>query len=165
MKVQLIENDLLVRLVQEARQKERLRTNHNFHQDLSENPNRFLNVMIQGTYIAPHHHSDPPKSESFVMLEGEVAFFLFEKDGRICDRYDLSAAPGSLLRGIDIGPGIYHSIVVLSPHAICFEVKPGPYAAVNDKAFASWAPRENEPGIETYVQSLLAWQKNEALSP
>lgn len=159
MKVQLIENDLLQNLVETARQKERLRTNHNFHQELSENPNRFLNVMVQGTYIAPHHHSDPPKSESFVMLEGEVAFFLFDEGGEIRARYDLSAAPGSALRGIDIGPGIYHSIVVLSPHAVCFEVKPGPYVAQNDKAFARWAPRENEPGTTEYMQMLLAWKK------
>ena len=39
--------------------------------------------MIQGTYIAPHRHRDPPKAESFIVLEGELAFFTFDDAGQI----------------------------------------------------------------------------------
>ena len=43
----------------------------------ADNPHRFLNVMAKGTYIAPHRHLDPRKAESFLVLRGEVAFFIF----------------------------------------------------------------------------------------
>ena len=38
---------------------------------------------------------------------------------------------------------------------MCYEVKPGPYSAANDKDFAPWAPREGEPGVAAYLESLL----------
>jgi hypothetical protein len=55
---------LFVSLIERARQSTRLRTNHNFHFSMEDNPHRFLNVMVQGTYIIPHRHRDPSKSES-----------------------------------------------------------------------------------------------------
>jgi cupin fold WbuC family metalloprotein len=58
--------------------------------------------------------------------------------------------------GIDIAPGVWHSMAVLSPEAVCYEVKPGPYVATNDKDFAPWAPREGEPGAAAYLERLLA---------
>lgn len=149
-KVQLLDAALFQSLVERARVAPRLRTNYNFHSSLEENPHRFLNVMIQGTYIAPHRHRDPPKSESFVVLEGEVAFFTFDDTGAIASTHVL----GRDTLGIDIAPGVWHTLMVLSPHAVCYEVKPGPYAAANDKDFASWAPREGDPGTAAYQAHL-----------
>ena len=73
--LQVIDAALFLPLIERARKSPRLRINHNFHSSLEDNPHRFLNVMIQGTYIAPHRHRNPPKSESFLVLEGELAFF------------------------------------------------------------------------------------------
>ena len=56
---------------------------------------------------------------------------------------------------IDLPPGVWHTLAALSPHAVCYEVKPGPYLPANDKAFAPWAPREGEPGAPAYLASLL----------
>ncbi len=119
---------------------------------MEANPHRFLNVMLRGTYIAPHRHLNPPKSESFLVLEGEAAVFVFDDEGRVQSTYAL----GKEAIGIDIAPGIWHTLVVLSSHAVCYEVKPGPYSAANDKDFARWAPREGEPGTEEYVKNLEA---------
>ncbi len=150
--VQLLTPDLFAALVERARQSPRLRTNHNFHVSMEENPHRFLNVMIRGTYIAPHRHLDPPKSESFIVLAGEVAFFTFADDGSIvgAERLRSDANPG-----IDIQPGVWHTLAVLSDYAVCFEVKPGPYSAANDKDFAPWAPREGDLAAASYLESLL----------
>jgi cupin fold WbuC family metalloprotein len=73
-RVQLLDSTLFRSLIERARQSPRLRTNHNFHSSMEDNPHRFLNVMVRGTYIAPHRHHDPPKSESFLVLEGELAY-------------------------------------------------------------------------------------------
>jgi len=151
-RIQFIDPALFPALIERARRSPRLRTNHNFHGGMEENPHRFLNVMMRGTYIAPHRHLDPPKAEAFLILEGEAAFFTFEDSGSIAAVHRL----GRSVMGIDVAPGVWHSLAVLSPHAVCYEVKPGPYSQANDKDFAPWAPREGDPGVATYLDGLVA---------
>ena len=150
--VQILDQALIEGLIDRARKSPRLRTNHNFHHTLDDNPHRFLNVMIQGTYITPHRHVDPPKSESFLLLRGEVAFFIFNGLGEII-RIEIL---GREQLAIDIAPGIWHTLAVLTPEAVCYEVKPGPYSAASDKDFAAWAPREGDPQAGVYLEKLLA---------
>jgi cupin fold WbuC family metalloprotein len=150
--LQLLDSALIASLIERARQSPRLRTNHNFHTSMDDNPHRFLNVMVQGTYIAPHRHRDPPKSETFIVLEGELAFFTFDDAGQVTSTHIL----GRNAIGIDIQPGVWHSLAVLTPHAVCFEVKPGPYSAANDKDFALWAPREGDPTAGMFLDTLVS---------
>ena len=149
--IQIISPDLLDELTQKALQASRLRTNHNFHQTYEENPNRFLNVMAKGTYVTPHRHTTPPKSESFVVLRGQLLFITFDDAGGLETVTRLGADDNY---GIDVAPGIWHSIIVESETAICFEVKPGPYAPASDKDFAPWAPREGDAECARYAQEL-----------
>lgn len=150
--IQIITPALLDELNVRALSSVRKRTNHNFHQTYDENPNRFLNVMVQGTYVTPHRHTTPPKSESFVVLRGRLLFITFDDAGEL--KTVTRLAPNGNY-GIDIAPGIWHSIVVESETAICFEVKPGPYAPASDKDFAPWAPKEGEPGCVEYAETLM----------
>jgi cupin fold WbuC family metalloprotein len=150
--VQILDSTLFVSLIERARQSPRLRTNHNFHRNLEDNPHRFLNVMVRGTYLAPHRHRDPPKSESFLVLEGELGFYTFDDAGQITSTLVL----GRDAWGVDIQPGVWHTIAVLTEHVVCFEVKPGPYLAANDKDFARWAPREGDPGAGAYLDMLIS---------
>ncbi|HLH04035.1 MAG TPA: WbuC family cupin fold metalloprotein [Bryobacteraceae bacterium] len=151
-KIQFLDSQLFERLIESARHSPRLRINHNFHRSMDDNPHRFLNVMMRGTYVAPHRHLDPPKSESFVILSGEAAFFTFDDAGQVRTCTRLGRDP----LGIDIQPGVWHTIAVLSEYAVCFEVKPGPYSAANDKDFARWAPREGDLQAKEYLQRLVA---------
>jgi cupin fold WbuC family metalloprotein len=134
----------------------RLRMNYNFHSGPADNPHRFLNVLLRGTYIRPHRHLVPPKSESFLVLEGMADVVLFNDHGAITARYQLGAeSPEGRLWGVDISPGVWHTILARTKRVVCFEVKPGPWAAANDKEFASWAPAETDPDAETYGRTLL----------
>lgn len=136
---QLITHALMATLIEKAKSAPRLRTNHNFHQTLEENPNRFLNVMVKGTYFTPHRHADPPKPETILVLKGRVLFIIFDDQGEITHVYRLGEN-GEI--GVDMPPGVWHTMIVLSDTAVCFEVKPGPYSMASDKEFAPWAPRE-----------------------
>jgi len=151
-RVQVFGRELFASLIEKALASPRLRTNYNFHGAMEENPHRFLNVMARGTYVTPHRHLDPPKAESFVALSGEVAFFIFDDAGNVIERHDL----GGDAVGIDVAPGMWHSLAVLSDAAVCYEVKPGPYTQTNDKDFAPWAPREGDPRSAEYLAGLLA---------
>lgn len=151
--IQLLDQALIERTLARARTSARGRTNHNFHPSDVSNPHRFLNALVRGTYCAPHRHSEPPKSETFLVLEGEVAVFLFDETGAVVARHVLGRGG---LRGIDIAAGHWHSIAALSETAVCFEVKPGPWDPGSDKQFAPFAPREGEKGAAEYLERLVA---------
>jgi len=134
----------------------RRRMNHNFHESADDNPHRFLNVLLCGTYIQPHRHSAPPKAESFLVLEGVAKVILFDDQGEITASHLLGAeTPAGRLWGVDIAPGVWHTILSLTERAVCFEVKPGPWVSASDKEFAPWAPKEGTSEAAEYRRKLL----------
>ena len=177
--IRWIDASMLDGLVQQAADTPRGRLNRNFHHTLEENPHRFLNAMMRRTYVRPHRHLLPPKPESFVLLSGAVIFLIFDDDGRIKESR-LIAAPDLLGKnhseakmafdrerrnlteqcrenpamGVDIDPGIWHTLLPVTDVAVIFEVKPGPYTPADDKEFAAWAPPENHPDAKAYLDSL-----------
>lgn len=150
-KLQVIDDTLMTTVLARAKASPRRRANHNFHSGDADNPHRFLNAFIRGTYCSPHRHINPPKSESFIVLSGSIALLLFDDRGNIIEHQILDET----VRGVDVPPALWHTIVTLSPTAVCFEVKPGPYDPATDKEFAPWAPQENDPNAATYLQRLL----------
>jgi cupin fold WbuC family metalloprotein len=150
---QLLTSVLFSELIERARQSPRRRVNHNFHSGPADNPHRFLNVILEGSYVAPHRHLNPPKAESFIVLEGSMAAYIFDNAGQVEQVHVLGQGPNP--RGIDVPAGLWHSVIALTPHAVCYEVKPGPWDPASDKEFAPWAPREDDPRASAYLTSLL----------
>jgi cupin fold WbuC family metalloprotein len=153
--VQTITDALINSVAGRAAASPRRRMNHNFHPDHQANPHRFLNVLLQGTYIQPHRHIHPPKSETFLVLEGEAEVLIFTPEGQIVERHILGRqTPEGRLWGVDLAPGIWHTVRALTDRVVCFEVKPGPWEPASDKDFAPWAPREDSPAAAAYLASL-----------
>lgn len=150
--VQLIDDALLDVTLARALASPRGRINHNFHVDMAANPHRFLNAWCRGSYAAPHRHLAVPKPESFVVLRGELAVFVFDDAGAVLERHILGR---NGVLGIDLAPGLWHTVAALTETAVCFEVKAGPYDAATDKEFAPWAPREGDPVAAAYLAGLL----------
>jgi cupin fold WbuC family metalloprotein len=151
-RVQFVDRSLFGPLIERAKASARLRTNHNFHAGNEDNPHRFLNVMARGTYIPPHRHISPPKSETFLILEGRVALFTFDEAGTI----ELAEVIGGPERmGGDVPAGVWHTLAVLTEYAVSFEVKPGPYVGPTDKDLPAWAIDEGQPGSGEYLEWLL----------
>ena len=146
--VQVISDGLFQRVAKLAHESARKRMNYNFHESAVDNPHRFLNVLLKGTYVQPHRHADPPKAESFLVLGS----------GTVTQRYSLgvdSTDGEGHMWGVDLPPGVWHTIVARTERVICFEVKPGPWQAASDKEFAEWAPRETDPRAAVYLEALL----------
>ena len=157
--LQLVSEALFSEVLERAHQSPRLRTNHNFHQSLEDSLHRFLNVMVRGTYVQPHRHLDPPKNESFLALKGQLALCLFEDDGAVAETHIIGAGPfgdpQKVCWGLDLAPGIWHTVIVLTPDAVCYEVKDGPYQKATDKDFAPWAPPEWSPHAGEYFLATI----------
>lgn len=153
MKQQYITEALFDTLSAKAKVSERGRTNYNYHKDFSDRINRMLNVMEPGTYARPHKHEDPDKREVFLVLRGSLGMFFFDDAGNVIDARILSKKSGN--HGVEVPPGMWHSLVCLEENTVAYEVKDGPYDVETDKVFATWAPAEGSDGVDEYVAFLL----------
>src|SRR5690349_1256464 len=143
--IQLISSELFEAVAARAEQSPRRRMNHNLHSGPEDNPHRFLNVLLRGTYTRPHRHANPAKAETFLVLEGEADVIVFDDRGEVAARHRLgSEGAEGRLWGADLAPGVWHTVLPRSARAVCFEVKPGPWDPANDKEFAPWAPEEGD---------------------
>ena len=150
---QLIDEALIERTIARARASTRLRANHNFHPTHEDVSHRFLNAFVRGTYVAPHRHITVLKPEGFLTLRGELAIFLFDDAGSVRERHILGR---NGVRGIDLPPGVWHTLAPVSEVAVCYEVKPGPWDPLTDKEFAAWAPLEGAPESAAYLARLMS---------
>ena len=151
--VREIDAALIARVTEAARESPRRRMNFNFHMGAGDNPHRFLNVMLRGTYVQPHRHLTPPKAEAFLALSGKGCVVTFDDAGVVVSRHFIGDGCAAL--GVDIGAGLWHTVVVLSEVLVCYEVKPGPWDPATDKEFAEWAPAEGSGEVDGYVSGIL----------
>jgi cupin fold WbuC family metalloprotein len=133
--LQPIDQALFDRVAAEARESPRRRRNHNLHAE-PDLVQRFLNVLQPGTYVRPHRHlrTIPGAGfECFVVLQGAIGLLLLDDSGRVLHRERLDAA--GPLRGMELAEGQLHTLVALTPDAVMFEIKQGPYDPAADKEF------------------------------
>ncbi len=149
-----IDNQLLDKTTALARVSPRRRMNHNFHMNYSDSLQRMLNAMEPLSYIQPHKHEDPDNREVFFSIRGRIAIIEFNASGDITDHTLLDPLTGNF--GAEIPARTFHTIIALDPDSVAFEVKDGPFSPIDDKHFASWAPKEGTPQTEEYLRNLLA---------
>lgn len=140
--LQLIDQALLNRLGQEAAQSPRQRRNHNLHQQ-PELVQRFLNALQPGTYVRPHRHLREQAGsgfECFLVLQGAIGLLVLDQRGQVLHTVRLEA--GGPVQGIELAEGQFHTLVALSPDAVMFELKQGPYQPASDKDFLPQFPAE-----------------------
>lgn len=149
-----ITEDILRSLSSQAIGSTRKRTNYNFHTFAADPLQRMLNALEPDSYVQPHKHENPDKREAFVILKGTVAVFTFNEQGSVTDYIQLNYEKGNY--GVEISPGIWHTIVAMEPYSVLYELKDGPYQSAADKVFADWAPEE---GTEEGYQYLVSLKK------
>jgi cupin fold WbuC family metalloprotein len=149
--VAFIDRDLLQRKADDARRSPRKREIHVFHGGDDDPLQRMLNAIQPGSYIRPHRHFDPPKSESLILLQGMLGYVSFGDEGSLDEESFLLLDAERGVYGCDIRPGVWHTIFALVPDTVIFKVKPGPYSPANDKDFAPWAPQEYSPEAAAFL--------------
>jgi len=152
MNMKLFDEKLLADLVSKARASARLRANHNVHANLEDLVHRLFIAIEPGSYVQPHRHPEQEKWEFFMLVRGRLAALLFDEQGKVIRREELT--PGGPVYGFEIPPNTWHTVTALESGSVFFEVKQGPYAPLSDKNFAAWAPREGDPACSGFVQWL-----------
>lgn len=148
-KFEILNQALIINMAAKANRANRKRLNYNFHEQ-TDNVQRMLNAVEPDSYVCPHRHLNPPKIENFILLRGSLAVIIFNDDGSIAEKIILHKDN----IGIDIKPGVWHTIISLEPGTVVFEVKDGPYVPATDKDFAPFAPREGDPLVSAYLETL-----------
>lgn len=92
--MQLINKSIIEKVVSQAKDSQRKRMNYNFHKSYDANLQRMLNVLEPDTYIQPHKHEDPDKTEVFIILQGRILVMEFDDLGNITSHCLLSYTQG-----------------------------------------------------------------------
>ena len=142
MEIELINDNLLSELHQEAEENERLRKNYDLRTTPEDTSQRMLNALEVGTHVPIHRHLKT--SESVICLEGCLDWVFYEElpnmdaggpihNGEVAadescftEVARFRICPREKKYGIQIPQGIWHSIEVHEPSTI-FEAKDGAY--------------------------------------
>lgn len=126
-------------LIQELKNISNSRDKENARICLHEGPqSAFQNMVIlehQGKYYRPHKHLT--KGETFHIIEGSMAIFIFNEEGVIIDCCVLGGKKNLIYR---IEANMYHAVMPISNLVIYHESKLGPFIGEGDSIFADWAP-------------------------
>ncbi|HYO49508.1 MAG TPA: WbuC family cupin fold metalloprotein [Chloroflexia bacterium] len=144
--------ELLDRVTEMAKGSPRKRNIIRFHEH-GEGLQRMLNAIEPESYARPHKHTTKP--EAFVVLRGSLLVARFAEDGTPLEGVVLSA--DGPVRGVEIPPGAWHSIVSLESGTVMFETIQGPYDPATHKVFAEWSPPEDGEAGPGYI----AWLRGQ----
>ena len=133
MDIQLINEELLEALSQQAKASERLRQNFDLRTTPEDTSQRMLNYLEVGTVVPIHRHEDT--SETVICLKGCLGWIFYEelpnmdaggpgRDFKEILRVTISPSDGQY--GIQMPQGVWHTIEVKEESCI-LEAKDGAY--------------------------------------
>jgi cupin fold WbuC family metalloprotein len=125
----IIDTSLLDSVTEQATKSPRLRMNHNFHDNMEAKSQRLLNALEPGTEIPIHRHRTT--AETYILLRGTIRVLFYNNEREIIETIELNPLTGKY--GVDIPAGQWHTLEVLEPGTVIFEVKDGPYRAIGDE--------------------------------
>lgn len=147
-----LDASLLDELVAKARSVPRLRSHHNLHLESTEPAHRLLVAIEPDSYVRPHCHLDPNKSETIIPLRGRLGALVLDGEGKVLEARVIAPEAGSF--GFHVPAGVFHSIVALESGTVFIEIKAGPYAVPVAAEWGQWAPAEGEPGVAGYLAEM-----------
>lgn len=117
-----INQELLDKLLEEAKVNARLRTNLDLRTSAEDGSQRMLNAMLPGTQVAIHRH--PMSNENVILIEGRLDEVLYEEvtseDGKVTlkesERIHLCPEEGAY--GCQVPQGVWHTVELLEPSVI-----------------------------------------------
>jgi cupin fold WbuC family metalloprotein len=158
MSIQSFTQEYLSTLVNEAGESPRSRQHRNIHTSYDDPCQRFMNAIAMDSYIRPHRHALDPKAETLIAIKGLFALIRFDDTGTVQEIIQFGTEKFSdeigVSAGVDLSPGIWHTIIALKPGSVLLELKAGPFNPQAAKEPALWAPEEGSALGQEYLQQL-----------
>ncbi len=153
MSLKLINSETIKEVAATAQNSSRHRSIYTYHDNNADKLHRMINVIEPDSYIQPHKHEDPDKTEVFIILQGKLLVVIMADDGRVMESVTLEA--GKSPWGVEVPPGVWHTTVSLEPDTAIYEVLEGPWDPKTHKKLAPFAPAETEIAAgQKYIASL-----------
>jgi cupin fold WbuC family metalloprotein len=149
--MKLITNRMIDELITKAEEAQRLRTNYNIHESLSDPVQRLFIATGLSTYFRPHRHLG--KTEFAIIIRGRYDVLVFDDEGSVTGRISLGADMGAF--ALEIPPDVCHTWIPMAEQSVFFEVKQGPYDPEKSLRFAPWAPEEGSSQVKEFQAKLL----------
>lgn len=150
--MKLVTSQMMDELIVRADESQRLRTNYNIHESLSDPVQRLFIAAGLSSYFRPHRH--PGKSEFALVIRGLFDVILFDDEGIVTKR--VSIGPDTGILGLEIPADQCHTWIPMAERSVFFEVKQGPYDPSNSLVFAPWSPEEGTMQVKAFQEKLLA---------
>ena len=148
-----ITDKIINEMSDKAKTSKRKRCNYNFHRSYSDPIQRFLNAVEPDSYLRPHKHEDPDKTEIFLAIKGRVLIVEFDDSGSISDHFVLDRQKGMI--GVEIPPKTWHAFIALREGSVLYEIKEGPFVEGVGMVFAEWAPEEGTEAAQEFNENIL----------
>ncbi len=110
-------------------------------------------LIPKSQYFAPHKHLD--RSESYHLIEGEAALFMFDEAGAVLECTVLNSSGTFLYR---TRGDQFHALVPLSDQLIYHEARQGPFVPSGDSIFPDWAPHRDNSDQGLLFLKKLVWE-------
>lgn len=159
MRRKVFSTDYFDSLVLQAVASSRKRQHRNVHTDYADPCQRLFNAIEPESYLRPHCHASKQGGEMIVAVRGLLKLVLFDDSGQLIEVVPFGA--GSHLEkpevaaGVEIPPGLWHTVIALESGSVLLEVKAGPFDPSAPKYSAPWAPEEGSVESIDYYRKLL----------
>lgn len=120
------------------------------HNDIRNNMHEMVNVYKKNEYVRPHFH--PFKTETKMVMEGELLVIIFNEDGNIYDKFVLSRNSETFLFRME--SGVIHTNIPLTD-VVFYEAITGPFIGTDDSVFPDWAPDcKNKDSVSIFMKKI-----------
>ena len=153
--VSVLTPELVAEVKKKAVTAELRRFRYCFHHAPNEPVNEMIIAFCLDSYVQPHRHVRD-KSESYHLIEGKLAVFIFDDDGSIERRIDLGAPGEGLPIMYHLSYGKWHAPVPLTDPVVIHETFGGSFDPEMDIEYAPWAPSSDQTNeASSFVSELL----------
>ena len=129
------------------------------YHDHDERIQRMINVLRPESYVRPHRHASPAKTEIFVILAGRAHVVRVDDTGHPVEKVTLVA--GLDVWGVEIAPGTWHTVVPGPEGAALYEIIEGPFEPRTHKEYLPSSPDEGTPEGRELLASWARWCESE----
>jgi cupin fold WbuC family metalloprotein len=133
-----------------AAQAERGRARICLHKDPGDAVQDMVIVHTTRSFDRPHRHFN--KSISILVLEGALLVPLFNDEGHVVERIELSEMGGDKPFLVRLSGTQWHSCIPLTDPVVIFESMEGPFEKDSD-FYPQWAPPEG-PELESFLRTV-----------
>ena len=99
-------------------------------------------ALCRDVLFRPHRHVK--KSESFHIIEGELAVIVFDESGTVLKSIHMGPPHTGRRFYYRLAEAVWHAILPLDEFVVFHETTDGPYDPNEPAQFAPWAPAESE---------------------